>query len=192
MQKVALFILIAFSVQAQSSKSFFEESLQKNKKGMLLLGAWGVGNVLHSGTRLAVSDFSTQSKSFHQMNLGWGAINATIAGLGYLGSKKKEIPTAPLSILEEQQKIQTTFLVNGALDMGYMAFGLYLSERAKNDMENGARLKGFGQSIILQGAALAIFDAVMFGVQRKHYNSNRSVFEFNMNPTSASVKINFD
>lgn len=99
MQKVALFILIAFSVQAQSSKSFFEESLQKNKKGMLVLGAWGVRN------RLAVSDFSTQSKSFHQMNLGWGAINATIAGLGYLGSKKKEIPTAPLSILEEQQKI---------------------------------------------------------------------------------------
>lgn len=83
-------------------------------------------------------------------------------------------------------------MVNGALDMGYMAFGLYLSERAKNDMEYAARLNGFGQSIILQGAALAVFDAVMFAVQKKHYNRNRSVFEFNVNPTSMSLKVNLD
>jgi len=55
--------------------------------------------------------------------------------------------------------------MNTGLDVGYMLGGLYLIERSKNAEKKPERLKGFGKSIILQGAFLFAFDLTAYFIQ---------------------------
>jgi hypothetical protein len=55
--------------------------------------------------------------------------------------------------------------------MAYMAGGAYLIERSKNTEKNPERLRGFGESIILQGAFLFAFDIGTYLVHRGHNES---------------------
>ena len=68
----------------------------------------------------------------------------------------------------EQHKIQKVLLFNTGLDLAYMATGVYLIERSKNDLENQDRWKGFGQGLILQGGFLFVFDIIQNQLHQKH------------------------
>lgn len=57
------------------------------------------------------------------------------------------------------------FLVNVGLNAGYMAAGWALMERGERLDDD--RLRGYGPSLVLQGAFLLAFDAAMFGIQRR-------------------------
>lgn len=54
--------------------------------------------------------------------------------------------------------MQKILLFNAGLDVGYMLGGVYLLERGKREVKNAERLRGFGRSILLQGAFLFVFD----------------------------------
>ena len=56
-------------------------------------------------------------------------------------------------------------LFNAGLDVGYMATGAYLWERGIRKDSRG--LKGYGQSLILQGGFLFTFDLIMYPCQPK-------------------------
>lgn len=173
----ALLLTMTFANAQQASLMKYSEKSNKiTRNGMYVLGGWAVGNLIYSG--LSLKQSSGETRSFHQMNLGWGAVNATLAGLGIRSSYKKDLPQNQLETLEMQHSVEKTFLVNTALDVAYVAGGYALTQYGENqdDLSKQIRNKGFGKSIMLQGGFLFLFDAVMYGVHRKHYKDNRMQF----------------
>lgn len=187
MNKFKLFLTSLFLSQflANAQQANFTDYSQKvntiTQNGMYVLGGWAVGNLVYSS--LSVRSTTGETKAFHQMNLGWGAINATLAGLGVLNARKKGYQTNQLETLEMQHSVEKTFLVNTALDLAYVAGGYAMTQYGKNqnDLDKRARNVGFGKSVMLQGGFLFLFDAVMYGVHRKHYKENRMQFMNNGN-----------
>ncbi|WP_026952494.1 DUF6992 family protein [Algoriphagus mannitolivorans] len=163
-----LFLSLGFSpLVAQEVPALKEFNLQRldyNQKGMLILGSWAIGNMIWGG--IGASQTSGEVKAFHQMNMYWNSVNLVIAGLGYWQATKEVPGTDFWATMEAQHGIEKILLVNAALDVAYMAGGLYLKERGiRKDKE---RLVGFGKSIILQGAFLMVFDGVMYGFHASH------------------------
>lgn len=169
MRKILLLLAIIFvfttlDLWAQGITINLEQSIHHHmsmqKTGMIILGSWGLGNALTGGIGMLKSQGET--KYFHQMNLGWGLINASIAGLGYFSALKTGGQIGEwLDLFQQNQSMQRTLLLNAGLDVGYIMGGLYLVERSRRPEINQQRLKGFGKSIVLQGAFLLAFDGLM-------------------------------
>jgi hypothetical protein len=136
--------------------------LQIDRTGMRVLGAWGLASTV-AGVAGAVSAKDEEWKRFHQMNAVWGIVNLGIAGLGYMGAgremKKSFSNTEALHAYESDKRL---YLINGGLDVLYIASGVFLTEHAKHSGDDAAMYRGFGKSLILQGAGLLLFDASMF------------------------------
>ena len=148
---------------------FNQERLEISQKSMLVLGSWSVVNMAAGGILSTQTEGST--KYFHQMNAGWNIINLAIAGAGYLGTRKalKADDDWDLSAtVSEQHKMQKILLFNAGVDLAYMMSGVYLIERSKNNLDNQDRFKGFGQSLILQGGFLFVFDLVQNQLHQRH------------------------
>jgi len=136
--------------------------LDYNQQGMLILGAWAVLNLLLG----SIGSFRTrgQSQAFHQMNAYWNVVNLGIAVFGFWQATQ----VAAMNFWEglvAQQQIEKVLLANVALDFGYLLLGLYLIERGRR-LEKDKWI-GFGKSILLQGAFLLLFDAILYGFQQQ-------------------------
>ncbi len=150
------FLFIGYA-QVEGLTDFNAQRLEKQRVSMMILGGWAVGN-LAVGATLG-SQRSGEDKYFHLMNAGWGLVNLGLATAGYLSAIKTDPASFDLyASIHEQHNLQKIFLFNAGLDVGYMMGGLYLMERSKRTENNPERLKGFGKSIILQGAFLFLFD----------------------------------
>jgi len=175
-----VFAWLGLEATAQVEKdkllTFNEKRIRLSRTGMTVLGGWAIGNFIVSGISIGRSEGST--KAFHQMNVGWNLINAGLAGLGYLHALRADPAALDLyESLKEHYSLEKTFLFNGGLDVGYMLGGLYLMERARNTTKNQDRLRGFGQSILLQGGFLFAFDLVMFFIVNHHGESLKPLLE---------------
>lgn len=161
------FLLIPFCklyAQADLLESANSKRLHINSSAMWVLGSWAVGNIA-SGAILR-NNTSGSRRYFHEMNMIWNVVNLGLAGAGLYGSYTTDPSTLGLwETLQEQQKIEKILLFNAALDLGYMATGAYLIERAKNTTKKPERLKGYGQALILQGAFLLLFDSGVYTIQ---------------------------
>jgi len=149
--------------QSEPLTEFNQSRKQITKTGMLVLGSWAVGNMAVSG--LMMTRTSGTQYYFHQMNVFWNVVNLGLAGFGIYNALRMD----PASIgvansVSEFYSLQKTLLFNAGLDIGYIAGGLYLLERAKNSESNQERFRGFGRSVILQGAFLLAFDTALFFV----------------------------
>ncbi|MFZ9045671.1 MAG: DUF6992 family protein [Cyclobacteriaceae bacterium] len=162
-----LFLLFMMSLQAQTDLEILDlNRMEIQKKGMIVLGSWATINVLSS---VALNHrLKGSNRYFNQMNGFWNSVNMAIAVGGYFTSKASD-PLTIGTVLMEQSSMEKILLFNAALDIGYMVGGVYLIERSKNISENAKRLKGFGQSIILQGGFLLAFDFIMYGVMHSNY-----------------------
>jgi sulfite exporter TauE/SafE len=65
-----------------------------------------------------------------------------------------------------QQKLEKILLLNTGLDLAYITTGFLLKERgnSRNNLQN----IGYGNSLLLQGAFLLIFDLVQYGNHRRN------------------------
>jgi len=134
---------------------------------MLVLGSWAVTNIALSP--FLASRASGSQRYFHQMNGYWNGVNLVIAGLGYSTAITSDPNGLSLSeSLSEQHSIEKILLFNAGLDLAYVAGGLYLQERSSRSTKNANRLKGFGQSLVLQGAFLFAFDVAFYLFQHQH------------------------
>ena len=154
--------------QSKTSKltEINENRLQLNRNGMKILGGWAAGNIVAGGVGMAKSSGST--RYFHEMNLAWNGVNLAIAGLGYFGSKKDPAAFSIKETFREYRSFENILLFNTGLDVGYVAAGAYLWERGIR--KDSDRLKGYGQSLIMQGGFLFTFDLIMFLASRKQSN----------------------
>ena len=165
LQVSPLFFVFALPVGAQGFADLDvinQTRLDYNLKGMLILGTWAVVNLILGA--LASFRTSGQTQAFHQMNAYWNVVNLGIAGFGFWQATQ----VAALNfweVLVAQQQIEKVLLFNAALDFGYMAIGLLLIERGRRLEKE--RWIGFGKSILLQGAFLLLFDAILYGFQQQ-------------------------
>jgi len=151
--------------QSLELTDFNKERIKLTKQSMLVLGSWSAANLIYSGVSAGSAQGS--DKYFHQMNMIWGGINITLAAIGYLGAKNQDGLGFAKS-LQKQSSLEKTFLFNAGLDIAYIAGGFYLKEKAYNDLKNKDRFKGFGNSIILQGSALFLFDGIIYLLHQQH------------------------
>jgi len=180
-----LFITICSHVCAQDSLRVFSDSRNKiTITGMEVLGGWGIINTGAGAVGLSNSNGGA-NKYFYQMDLIWGATNLGIAILGYTHAQKnKNKALTPSENLKDQQKIEKVFLINGGLDLVYLGTGLYLKDRG--DTHNSEQLKGYGSSIIMQGAFLLLFDATMYSAQK--HNGSKLINFLQRNPVISNGK----
>lgn len=162
---ITFFLIISLPVLGQELldfESINQTRLEYNLQGMLILGSWAILSLVVG----ILGSFQTkgQIQAFHQMNAYWNVVNLGIAGFGFWQATQ----VAALNfweVLVAQQQIETVLLFNAALDFGYMAIGLLLIERGRRLEKE--RWIGFGKSILLQGAFLLLFDAILYGFQQQ-------------------------
>jgi hypothetical protein len=160
-----LFFVFTLPVAAQGLADLEvinQTRLDYNQQGMLILGTWAVVNLILG----AVASFRTsgQTQAFHQMNAYWNVVNLGIAAYGFWQASQVAVLNF-WEVLLAQQQIEKILLANAALDFGYIALGLYLIEKGRR-LEKDKWL-GFGKSIVLQGAFLLLFDAILYGFQQQ-------------------------
>ena len=160
------FAFFALTGSAQFNlQQFNKERVQITKNGMLALGGWSAANIITGA--IGLSNSHGESEYFHRMNLIWGSVNLVIAGASYISLSRKSSDISVSDSRKAQSAIEKTFLINGGLDLVYITAGMYLLEKGKND-SNPDKYRGFGKSVIMQGGALLIFDAVMYTVHMRH------------------------
>ena len=192
-----LFILFLLPLwagaQSFNSEEFNTKRLKINQTGMTVLGAWGLGNLAYSG--VAVFNSTGENKAFHQMNIGWGAINLALAGFGYMGARDAATDLTVIESLKALESSKRIFLFNAGLDVGYIAAGAYLLERSKNTSNEtrSDQFAGFGKSIMMQGGFLFAFDLVMYFVLQNHGNAKlyNLVSDLSVSPGGFRVAVNF-
>lgn len=171
MQKILLLIcLMAFSFSSFSQQidliKFEKERISKTKNSMLVLGGWSVANIV--GSSIATNNHNKEVRYFHQMNVMWGGINLAIAGLGYWNAGREKINNPILAdVLKHQNRIEKTYLINAGLDVVYVGAGLLMNKTSDNQ-KNPEKFKGYGNSIMLQGGFLLLYDALIYSIHRNH------------------------
>lgn len=173
---ILIIALIFFSdskINAQSLsniQSFESDRQQINKTGMIVLGSWAVGNILLGA--YGNYKYEGQTKYFHQFNAMWNVVNLGIAAFGYFNAAGSDPNTMTATqILNEYSSLQNFLLLNAGLDVAYMVTGLYLKERAKNS-SNPDRLRGYGNSLLLQGGFLLAFDVALYFIHQNNASVN--------------------
>ncbi|MDA0314683.1 MAG: hypothetical protein O2829_08465 [Bacteroidetes bacterium] len=165
LQILTLFFVFTLPGEAQGFTdldSISQTRLDYNQKGMFILGTWALVNLVWG----ALGSFRTkgQRQAFHQMNAYWNVVNLGIAGFGFWQATQLSVLNF-WDVLAAQQQIEKVLLANAALDFGYLVLGLFLIERGRR-LEKDKWI-GFGKSILLQGAFLLLFDAVLYGFQQQ-------------------------
>lgn len=141
-----------------------------NRTGMIVLGSWAVGNLLMGA--YGNYKYEGQTKYFHQFNAMWNVVNLGIAAFGYFSAAGSDPGSMTASqILNEYNSLQNFLLLNAGLDVAYMVTGLYLKERAKNS-SNADRLRGYGNSLLLQGGFLLAFDVALYFIHQNNASVN--------------------
>lgn len=191
------FLLLSFAyadaqVNPQNDlQDFNQRRINLNKQGMIVLGSWALSNMAISSLRLGAAN--PEVKAYHQMNLGWNAVNLVIAGFGVYNSLNANENLQLAESILEQNKISKILLFNAALDIGYMLGGAYLLERAKNDIEQRDRLRGFGKAVIVNGAFLLVFDSILYYMHAQNETNTLIPIlkSIELGPQSVGLRLNF-
>ena len=197
MQKfILLLCLITVTLHSFAQKDalikFEKERKNYSKTSMLVLGGWSAANMIVSG--FATNTRNREMRYFHQMNVMWGGINLAIAGLGYWGAGKEKIDNPTLAdVLKHQNRIEKTYLINAGLDVVYIGAGLLMNKTSDNQ-KTPEKFKGYGNSIMLQGGFLLLYDAVIYAIHRNHGKQLKGMadkVQLMVGPASVSLVYNF-
>lgn len=165
----SLLVLTFLPAPAQDKlyAEFYQKSMRMNNTGMYVLGSWAVANLIIGG--IGWNQNTGDTKYFHQMNFFWNTVNLSIAGFALYNilSVGFEDLTNEMMV-HEHYKTEKLYLINGGLDLIYIGTGFLLKNLSPKKEKNKHLLKGYGNSILLQGSFLLVFDAIMWGIQRNH------------------------
>ena len=191
------FVVLQHSIAQTDSiiKQFDARANAINKKGMIVLSSWAGANIVGSAMGYALTA-SEEEKNFYLMNASWGVINLGLS-LPSLLSKTKTTSTL-YDLQKKQTGFEKIFLANAMLDVAYISGGFYLKEYGSHlsDIKSQERFNGFGNSIVIQGAALMVFDLAMTIInnrnRKKHLDPflKRASVSFSGNFVKLSYKFN--
>ncbi len=122
------------------------------------LAVWS-GSQIASGLVLA----STQQgwkKQFFGFNAAWNLVNGTLAWVGLQKLRFEEPASDPVLALHRYHKTERILMLNCGLDIAYIATGFALNNLSQTTSSELAynRLRGYGNSLYLQGGFLLLFD----------------------------------
>lgn len=160
---VFTFLALASSGQELADAWNAEQSFRET--GMIVLGSWATANIVTG--LIGRSQTSGSTSKFHEMNAIWNSVNLGIAVFGYISAQNLDAESSAFELYKSQQELDKILLINAALDVAYMATGLWMRERSKNISGNSDLWMGYGNSIILQGAFLFVFDLAMVGLHQR-------------------------
>jgi hypothetical protein len=172
---------------SESLTSFNQQRIDLNTKSMYILSGWAISNIAVGSIGYFKSSGST--KYLHQMNVGWNLVNLTIAG-GALYQYSHADPTSfsLAQSLNEAHSIEQILLLNIGLNIGYMATGGFLWERGLRKSKD--RFIGYGQSIIIQGGFLLLFDSSLYFLNQTNNETLDKIMEtVSIQGTQLSVTI---
>ncbi|GAO31380.1 hypothetical protein JCM15548_13736 [Geofilum rubicundum JCM 15548] len=106
------------------------------------------------------------------MNVFWNAVNLGIAGLAIHNNMQIDPLTLAFEeALAEARNIEKILLINSGLDVGYIGVGFLLKHLASGSDKRMNLMTGYGNSLILQGSFLLVFDLILYGVlHAQHMN----------------------
>ena len=163
-----LFTLLLISSTVSAQVADFQKDFNKiNEHLMLTLGSYAVGNFAISGAGYFAAE-DEYTKHFHEMNVMWNTVNFGLAMPGYLKARKNAGDWDAAEMERQQRKTQSIFLINSALDIGYIATGMYLRGEAENRPDEADMFRGYGDSMVLQGSFLFAFDAYAYFLHHNH------------------------
>jgi len=171
---IFLFIEYAYS-QTTDLDQFNHNRNQINKYAMITLGSWAVGNMAVNGALYRSGE--KDRKYFYQMNIAWNAVNLAIAGFGLYGALNPDTSLALFESIQQQANIEKILLFNAGLDVGYIMTGFYLKERGKNSLKHYDRFKGYGNSLVLQGGFLFLFDVAVYFIQAGNHELMKKLLD---------------
>ena len=162
-----LFLLFSTKTFAQQNSLIFhnKERERLSSNGIKILTTYSAVNIIYGS--IAASQTTGSNKYFHEMNAIWNGITLGITGIGLLTAKKEGELNYSAS-LKKQGKIEKLFLFNAGLDVAYIMGGAYLMEKSKINNLRTAKLKGYGESVMLQGGVLFLFDSIMYALHNKY------------------------
>jgi len=163
---MSFLLTLTLSVWGQISHGeFCRKSMRINNTGMVVLGTWAVANMATGAW--GWSKYEDNRKYFHQMNLFWNTVNLSIAGIAlYSNSNYDCLAAGAEAVLNKHLQTEKILLVNAALDIGYMGTGFLLKHLSGKSEKRADLLKGYGNSLILQGSFLLVFDLALYGIMR--------------------------
>ena len=139
------------------------------ERGMGVLGAWALLNLLVSGYHVTRTDTRSEQHYFHQMNIGWGVVNALLAVWGLVQAHPNQVACLTLTdSLTAQFHFEKLLLLNAGLDAAYICIGSWLRARAGTAAHKPERLRGFGRSLWVQGSFLLLFDVGFYVVYHRY------------------------
>lgn len=148
-----------------SYDDFHIKSVNTNNYGMYALGTWAIVNM--STGIYGWSKYSGDRKYFSQMNFFWNTVNISIATISLYNNFSPDASIlTDAEIIKKHTKLENIYLINAGLDVIYMGSGAFLRHLSVKNEKNTDLLKGYGNSLILQGGFLFVFDLIMFQIQR--------------------------
>ena len=188
-----IIILIVYTFSSNSAvcqlQDFNTQRYKTDQKLMLSLGSWASMNIVGSGIGWARSN-SEENKYFHHMNVMWNLVNLGLAIPGYIKAKQDNSVTSVYQILEAQRKTETVFLVNAGIDLAYIGSGLLLRSRAPN-AEKSSQFMGYGNSMILQGGFLLLFDWIAYSLHRKNAKNQLAPILQKIEPSDQGIGLKY-
>ena len=158
---------------------------------MLSLGSWASANIIGSGIGWATTD-NQQNKYFHQMNVFWNAINLGLAIPGYIKTNRSKTDLSLFKTLDEQRKIEAIHLINAGLDLAYISSGLLLKNKTPKNQEEKNQFMGYGNSILIQGGFLLIYDWIAYAMHRRHVKKNLNPLLQKIEVSSSGIGLRFN
>ena len=157
--------------QKLSVDDIVQKQYKTQKTAMGILGSWAVINI---GTGIYGSfQYEGEAMYFHQFDAMWNSVNLAIAGFSYFSAKKILVNNSLQKAWDRQVKLEKTLLLNIGLDAAYITGGLLLKQIAKS-ASNPNLYNGYGNSLIMQGAFLLLFDIGFYMFQHKTYKPLKS------------------
>lgn len=163
---IVTIIFFSFSVQSQIKESdsliIHNSFFQNQQASLALLSGWSIAN-------LSLSPYSTRNllnpvneiDHFHQMNFMFNLVNGAIAGFGhYEIHRRSKLSWSIKSIAQQRQKVRKSIKINMGLDLSYILSGFILNNVNTKNPNDINQFKGYGSSLIFQGAFLFVYDAI--------------------------------
>ena len=164
---------VSAQVSTDEMKSLNLQRINTNRAGMTVLTGWGAANTVAGIAGYLIAD-SKEWRAFHGMNAIWGITNAGIGLMGLAGVRKEmKMESNCSDMLQRYESTKRLFLINGGLDFFYIGTGVFLKEHAKTQT-NPTLWRGFGNSILIQGIFLLLFDGTMYAA---HQGKNKKWYK---------------
>ena len=123
------------------------------------LSAWSLASVI-GGLALALWGKRRGRHgllAFGRQTVGWGVVDAAIAGVGAMVSHRRGPLDEPRAA-KQARSLRRTLLVNAAADVGYVAGGAVVARRARAGRPLSRLAAGDGLAMVLQGLFLLVLD----------------------------------